>query len=219
MKTKLSILLVLLSFYSFSQNVTETEARQIMQERFISLSEAQTIFPELPNELEIPYCRDLLENDFISYLIPINNKGKAEYLLVQASYMLDTLIRSKEEIIRSDAFDLAEAQEAICLLSSLRPSFPNKTGITPPFKYFFRVKDYAPDRQGLNFQKAINYSDKILTVELPSSMESGLLDSKRISYLEEIKGQSILGFEKLPPDFPEIAEQNIFVLDIIYLRY
>lgn len=218
MKKLIIFFAILLSVSGFTQNVTPIKAKEILKDRFISLDEARIITPNLP-EMEIPYSEKELLNDLGSWLVPVIIEDVPQYLLVQTNYSFSP-DRRKKEIGDIDTLNLAGAKQVVSVLSQLRPSFPNRTGRVKQYEYFFRTKDFGPSKFGLTFQTTISYAgNNFLTVNLPSDMESGLINSDYIVYsVDNWKDEGKLGFEFMKKDFPRLVEQDIFILNLTYLK-
>lgn len=204
-KILIFLMLGLLSFPGITQNVTNDRAKELFGYRYISPSEAG-----FPDNLEIPFSEEALKYDFLSWLVPMNIDGLVEYRLIRAV--------SPNQNAQSDTLNLLDARKMICLLARIRPSFPNENGENEVFKYFFRVRDKTPSKFGMEFRKTIAQNDDlILIVNLPSLAQAGVLKSNYISYLiNDIEGQSILGFETLPSSTPPMTERFISILTLTY---
>ena len=219
MKKLVLIFVVFLSFSSFSQNVTNDQAKKILGNRFVTITEARKIFPDLPEKLEIPYPAQKLQNDFTSWLVPVKIKGTPQYLLIQASYPLDSLVRNKEEINKCDTLELEEAGDIVYLLNKLRPNFPNRGSNKDSIKYFYRTKEPAPSKLSVKFKKALNYNiyndGDFLIVNLPDEMQAGSIDLSSIYYL---KNKNSLGIIFLSNSLPPLEKHIISVLTLTYAK-
>lgn len=106
----------------------------------------------------------------------------------------------------------------IGLLNKVRPNFPNKDTVKTSLKYFFRTKEPAPSKEGLEHRKTVScFNDKLLVVSLPSNSISGIMDPKYITYLVKNQDRSLIGFDFLPDDAPKFTDQNIAILTLVFL--
>ncbi len=175
---KLMIVLVflLVSISTFSQYISEAEARELFRERFISTSEAG-----YPDILDIPFSKEDLLYDRISWLIPLNINGALQYRLVQARYIAN-------EYQSYDTLTLNEAEEVINLTQISHRNFPNDESIK-----FFRTKNKAISNEGLEFQKTLFCFDKSYNVvNLPLNTSIVLIQNDSMSYIIENEKEVIL---------------------------
>lgn len=201
-------ILVLGVLISMAQNSTPTQAKNILKDRFISLEEAKPIFPELPENLDIPFSEEQLEENFFFWLVPVCFQEAPRYILIHPSYPLDTLIRNKEEMEKSDTLRINEARKILKLLANLRPNFPEPSN----FRYLYRTKDPAPKKYGAKFYKSLTYDkDNILSLNLPEGVNHACTGSGLIWFIIN----NSLGFE----DFSFSEEEETFCIStLIYLK-
>lgn len=207
MKKILSILiLVLLSLTDFAQNITSLQAKELFGKRFISADEAG-----FPDSLKIPFQENEIRYNIETWLVPILIDGVPQYRLIQARY-------SPNQYEKYDTLNLGDAEKVIGLLNKVRPNFPNEDTVKTSQKYFFRTKESAPSKEGIEFRKTISYfNDKLLVVSLPSNSITGTMDPQYIMYMVENKGRNLIGFEFLPDDAPKVTDQNITILTLVFL--
>jgi len=223
MKKLLLIFLLFSSLAGFTQSVTSEQAKKIFNDRFISLDEARKVFPNLPKTLSIPYSRTQLEGDYVSWLVPLMIKGVPKYLLVQASYPLDNLVRDRKERVRTDTLRLSETKMALSLLKKLRPTFPNEAKFTSDSKYGFLSKDTDISKSGDKLKKSVILDacseNELLTVSLPASIENCLLNPQSVSYILRNKnGESTFCLDLLPNSQLKVKDLNIIILTLTYLK-
>lgn len=217
MRTKtflIMVLLIILAKPTYAQEISTEEAKGIMQEHFISTTEAQKIYPETPNILKIPFSKETLKSNQESWLMPILTKRGYKYLLLTANF--DNEIATTKFQQEHDTLSLAETKFAIKILSETRINFLERANSGYSFQYFFRTKTLAPKKQGINFKKAVAYDDnQFLVLDWPNDVELGVVNKDYISYLtRNDKGQEIkLGLAFLPENHPPLSYlESIYVL-------
>ena len=194
-----------------AQNVDSVQANNILKHHFISLTEAKSVYPDLPENLTIPFSAQTLKNNPDSWLIPVKIQDHFKYLLVHAGFECEICTLKQVDTLR-----LKTTEEVLLMLKVLRPNFPERRGSNEAFKYFFRTKDSA----GTNiFKKAVAYDgNNFLVVNWPNKVELGVVRQKCIFYLcRNKKGLEIaLGSESLPDYGPAIKdEQSVFFLTML----
>ncbi|MCX6754046.1 MAG: hypothetical protein NTV03_03260 [Candidatus Nomurabacteria bacterium] len=83
-KLILGLWLMLLVSVGFSQKLTETMARKILGERFISSQEGG-----FSKKVKIPFQKENIQDDHLSWLLPIKSRDGPKYILVQARYSVN----------------------------------------------------------------------------------------------------------------------------------
>ena len=214
MKTILIVLAVLMCSSGFSQ----TQVQKFFGERFVSVKEAKTVYKNLPDSLPIPYPEKKLMNDDFSWLVPIIIKGVAKYVLVRPSYLPDQLPKG------FDTLDMVATAKVIYLMHDLRPDFPNRSGHRSSLKFLYRTKENCQSKNDLSYKQTIAYNlygdHNFFALALPKLMESGILEPNYISFMlnKNGGGKNNLYFEFLDKSWPEIKEQRICVLTMIYAK-
>jgi len=192
------ISLILGLTYLNAQTVNSLQAQNILKDHFISLTEAQVIYPNLPGELAIPFSSQTLKNNPDSWLLPIKVQDQFKYLLVRANF---------------------EFKEVLSMLKILRPTFPERANSNEAFKYFFRTKDDAGTREKNIYKKAVAYDGRnFLVINWPNKTELGVVQQKCIFYITKNKKgmEIVLGQESLPDYGLAIKDdQSIFVLTLL----
>jgi hypothetical protein len=192
--------LLLFSIISFSQNITEVEARELLGERFITTSEAG-----YPDILDIPFSKENLLYDRISWLIPLNINGVLQYRLIQARYLAD-------EYQNYDTLSLNEAEEVVRITNVSNRNFPNADSLK-----FFRTKNQAIDRNGLDFQKTLFcFGDSYDVVNLPCNTSIVLMENKNMTYIIDDQNKTIISIDIGNNDFTD-SIQGVSVLTLVYL--
>lgn len=195
---------------------TPEQAKEIMGKHFISVLEAQNIYPDLPNNIVIPFSVEVLKNNLNAWLVPI----KSKYLLVKAHF--DNEVATKNFLKQNDTLTLVSAKQVIKLIDVLRPYSWNRLNSEIPFKYFFRTKSLSPSKQGISYRKIVAYDDnQFLIVDWPNNVEIGVVKENYISYLTRDKqGHELkLGLALLPDEHPDIKYlQSIYVLTMFYQK-
>lgn len=192
-----------------AQNVDSVQANNILKHHFISINEAKTVYPNLPENLAIPFSARTLRNNPNSWLIPVKIQDRFRYLLVRAGFECEICTLKRVDTLR-----LKTTEEVLSMLKVLRPNFPERRGSNESFKYFFRTKDSA----GI-FKKAVAYDGKnYLVVNWPNKVELGVVRQKCIFYLfRNKKGVELaLGSESLPDYGLAIKDgQSVFFLTML----
>ena len=208
------ISLILGLTYLNAQTVNSLQAQNILKDHFISLTEAQVIYPNLPGELAIPFSSQTLKNNPDSWLLPIKVQDQFKYLLVRANFEFEVCM-----LKRVDTLGLRTSKEVLSMLKILRPTFPERANSNEAFKYFFRTKDDAGTREKNIYKKAVAYDGRnFLVINWPNKTELGVVQQKCIFYItKNIKGMEIvLGQESLPDYGLAIKDdQSIFVLTLL----
>jgi hypothetical protein len=205
MKTNIIFFTLLLSGYLSAQTITPLQAQEIMKNHFISLAEARTVYPDLP-ELTIPFTLSTLKNNHHSWLLPVKTTKGFKYLLIQANFINEAYALKKVEPL-----DIETTKEVLILLAKLRPNFPEREDNQEPFKYFFRTKDYSFTKENINFNKTISYNgNNFITINWPSDIEYGIINQNYVTYLRQIKFRQ----EPLPEGHPKVTDQSIFILTL-----
>lgn len=223
MKTKVlsvAILLIYVLVVPVSAQVSYAQAKETLADHFISPDEARNVYPDLPLEIKIPYSLTNLENNRNAWLLPIQINSVYKYFLIQENYGPE--VSSPNWINRRDTLYLSTAKKALLLLNKLGKDFPNRVGANIPYTYFFRTKDYAPEKYDMKCRKTITYANNdFLIINWPSDVEIGVINQKCIYYLAKNKrGVEVnLGKEFLPENAPLLPEQqSIYVLTLTYLK-
>lgn len=213
-----SLLSIFVSCYS--QVVTEVQAKEVMGKHFISTLEAKTIYPNLANEISIPFSLEILKLNHHAWLVPLKVNGNSKYFLVKANF--ENEVSTKTFLTQNDTLSLNEAKQAVKLISTLRPYSWERSESEIPYKYFFRTKSPAPTKQGIYYRKILAYdNNQFLVIEWPNSVEIGVVNKDYISYLTRDKrGREIkLGLVPLPDNHPEIEYlQSVYVLTMFYQK-
>ncbi|MCX6754662.1 MAG: hypothetical protein NTU81_02435 [Candidatus Nomurabacteria bacterium] len=167
--------LLLLSLICFAQSVTEREAKELFGERFISTKEAG--FTE---KVSIPFSRENLQHDRVSWLIPINTDGVPKYKLVQARYV-------PNEQKKTDTLCIKDAEEVLRIMNKACRNFPTNEPLR-----FFKTKTHGDSREGVDFLKTIvcDFSNCKI-IDIPQNAIIALANKNNISYVLEYKNGSI----------------------------
>lgn len=166
---------LLLTTLGFAQSVTEAEAKELFGTRFVSTEEAG--FTE---NVDIPFSRENLKDDFVSWLIPVNIDGVPQYKLVQLRYALN-------EHKKTDTLCIKDAEEVIRVMNKVGRDFPTNKSMR-----FFKTKTLGDSRHDMEFLKTIVCgSGKYEIIDVPKSAIIALADKKSISYVLEYKNGSI----------------------------
>jgi hypothetical protein len=196
---------------------TPEQAKEIMGRHFISILEAQTISPDLPNNIAIPFSVEVLKNNPNAWLVPI----KSKYFLVKANF--ENEVSTKKFLKQNDTLTLVDTKQVIKLINVLRPYSWDRMDSEIPWKYFFRTKSLSPPKQGTGYRKIVAYDDnQFLVVDWPNKVEIGVVKEDYISYLTRDKrGRELkLGLSFLPDGHPDIAYlQSIYILTMFYQKY
>lgn len=166
---------MLLTTLSFSQYVTEAEAKKLFGTRFVSTKEAG--FTE---DVNIPFSRENLKDDLVSWLIPLNIDGVPQYKLVQLRYALN-------EHKKTDTLCVKEAEEVVRVMNKVGRDFPTNESMR-----FFKTKTPGHSRNDMEFLKTVVCSlGKYEIIDVPKSAIIALANKKFISYVLEYKDGSI----------------------------
>lgn len=218
MKTRKIFLLlafVLISQLLSAGNVTAEEAKNILNTRFISISEAKEFLSDIPSNLKIPFSKETLEKFSDYWLMPIETEQKYKYFLVKINYEFELLEYNNLSLI--DTLEINEGKRMIYLLNKVRPDFLGKNKLDDEFKLFFRTKTKSENIE--NYRQVFSYNKKkFLIADLPDDVESGALNYDYISFLVTKNGKEFIGFSPLPKE-PKISEKKIIiVLTLINLK-
>lgn len=213
-----SLLIVFISCYG--QAATEIQAKQAMGKHFISFTEAKTIYPDLVNEIAIPFSLEMLKFNPNAWLVPIKAGGVYKYFLVSANF--ENEVATKKFINQHDTLALSETKQVVKIINTLRPFSWGRIDSEIPYKYFFRTKTSSPKKQGVSYQKIVAYdNDVFLVLDWPSGVEIGVANKDYISYItRDSRGRELnLGLVPLPDGCPEIEYlQSIYVLTMFYQK-
>jgi len=167
-KTVFSLALMLLGFICLSQNMTEAAAKKLLGERFISSKEAG-----FTKHVRIPFKKEEIEDDHLSWLIPIQSRDGPKYVLVQALYSV-----GNEE--QQNVLSVNDAIEIANVIRKTKRNFPDKNAIK-----FFEVKDHS-FINGMEYQKMIAFnSGSYSLVNTPLNTSIVLLGKNSVSYIME----------------------------------
>lgn len=211
-KTFFIFLLLILSMSEASAGVTEIQAKEILKNHFITLAEAKKAYPDLTEELTIPFSIETLKSNRGAWLLPVKTTTGFEYLLIRANFESEM-----GTLTKVDTLELSKAEEALFLLKKLRPNFPDRAEANVPFKYLFRTKDDSAPKLGGIYKKTVSYDGKnFLIINWPNGVEIGVVHETFISYLTmDKRGVEIqYGQEKLPENFPKI-NQSVYILTLL----
>lgn len=163
---------------SFAQDyVDEVWAAQQFGERFISAKEAGFEI------IQIPFTKDDLKYDRLSWLIPIEIDGYPKYRLIQARY-------SPNESQKNDTLSLQEAEKVIRIINKTGRNFPNDK----PFKYF-RTKDRS-FIQGAEYRRTIVCESRSYSViDLPVNVSIVMKGKNSTSYISDIEGGIVISMD------------------------
>ena len=218
MKTKTPLLCGLLIIFinCYSQKATSEQAQEIMGKHFISILEAQTLYPDLPSKIAIPFSTEVLKNNPNAWLVPI----KSKYFLVKANF--ENEVSSEKFLKQNDTLTLTETKQVLKLINVLRSNFLNRIDSETPYKYFFRTKSLSPLKLGRSYRKIVAYNDnQFLVVDWPNCVEIGVVNKDYISYLTRDKRDRELKLDLAPlPDGHQNIEylQSIYVLTMFYQK-
>lgn len=180
-KTIFSLCLILLVSIGFSQNLTEVAARKILGERFISSKEAG-----FTGKIKIPFQKENVQDDKLSWLLPIQGRDGPKYILVQARY---SILKGEQQNVLSTE----EAEEVAKTIKKTHRSFPDNKDIK-----FFGTNDHVIEN-GLIYQKIIAFkSGDYQLVNAPLNTSIILLGEKSISYIiqDETTTEIVLDLEE-----------------------
>jgi len=193
------LVFLFLVFVSSAQGITETRAKELFGERFISAKEAG-----LSQKIPLLFEEKDLKYDHMSWLIPISINGLPQYKLIQARYL-------PNDTENNDTLTLKDAEEVIRIVYNVNRNFPNEE----PIK-FFKTKDKGPSRNNLDYQKTIvckKYNYEI--IDIPERTSIVLKDNTNyISFLlfEDIDGSITI----MAPENVE-AQGKIFGFSVMTL--
>lgn len=221
MKTRTTLLLALLLILIWpllAQGVASYEAQKILGNHFIALNEAQTIYPEIPDKLQINFSLNTLKSYPNSWLVPLLTKRGYQYFLVQANF--ENEVSTKKLINEKDTLNLSQTIQALSLLKNLRTNWLNRLNSTDSYQYFFRTKTKSSQKN--NFQKTVShFNNEFLVIDWPNGVELGVINNNDdcIYYLSRNKQKKEIQLSQadLPDNYQIINHQAIDYLPSIYV--
>lgn len=218
MRTKTVLLYSLLVVFinCYGQMATPAQAKEIMGKHFISILEAQTLYPDLSSKITIPFSMEVLKANSSAWLVPI----KSKYFLIRANF--ENEVATKKFLKQNDTLSLSETKQALKLINVLRPYSWERDNSEIAYKYFFRTKSFSPTKQGISYRKIVAYdNDQFLVIDWPNAVEIGVVNKDYVSYMTRDKrGRELkLGLAPLPDGHPDIEYlQSIYVLTMFYQK-
>lgn len=171
---------------SFAQDyVDEVWAAQQFGERFISAKEAGFEI------IQIPFTKDDLKYDRLSWLIPIEIDGYPKYRLIQARY-------SPNESPKNDTLSLQEAEKVIRIVTKTGRNFPNDEA----FK-FFRTKDRSFIEGAVYLRTIVSEKGSYSIIDLPDNVSIVMKGKNSTSYISDVEGGIVISL-----DFKEESQKE-----------
>lgn len=214
-RSPIVLILLILSQIIVAKNIKEKEAKFILNNYFISISEAKKVFPDIPNNLKIPFSKETLEKFSDYWLIPIETTRKYKYFLVKINYDFEASVFEKNSLI--DTLNIDEGKRMVYLLNKLRPDFLGRDKLSDEFSIFFRTKTDSNILNGC--RQVFSYNKKkFLIADIPDGIEIAILNREYISFFINRNGTEFLGISPLPKE-PKVKEKkSITILTLVNVK-